>query len=487
MCDLYGLDAELAKKAESKYDLKAEKEACQWLETLSGISCYIKPEQTLVDLLRSGVILCKAMQAISPNSIPKAFNAAPKHYLEEHGNINMYLEACIKIGVPSHDLFSLRDVGQTKPDRTIVLQNIFALGRQAQALRAPVPQLGVTFHKTMEDLANIEARRLVEREKQMKRRTDEQKRGSDRRQELEGEKRRLTEAKTLEIKAKMARRQNERQERGRDKLAKRSTKRNDSELERSPSPVRFGMDLEHANRMAQKSNALAAEEAVLDWIEDIVHEEVDDLYLHLKSGRTLCRLINALNIGINLKYSERATGIHEMGNIKKFLESLAYFNIKADEAFDVQDLYSRRNLLLVVKTLLLLSNKVELLPGYHGPKLVYVEKPPELHSDPNLAAYLERRAAEKAKAGPQQEEPLRPEAEPEKPKKRGWGWLSYLSVLSVVVGVCAGYYYRHELSGHVTNLLKRYDVNVDFDRLNTLANWRSHLPLALLPYFGNAE
>lgn len=64
--------------------------------------------------------------------------------------------------------------------------------------------------------------------------------------------------------------------------------------------------------MAQKSNALAAEEAVLDWIEDIVHEEVDDLYLHLKSGRTLCRLINALNIGINLKYSERATGIHEM-------------------------------------------------------------------------------------------------------------------------------------------------------------------------------
>lgn len=86
-----------------------------------------------------------------------------------------------------------------------------------------------------------------------------------------------------------------------------------------------------------------------------------------------------------------------------------------------------------------------------------------------------------------QEEPLRPEAEPEKPKKRGWGWFSYLSVLSVVVGVCAGYYYRHELSGHVTNLLKRYDVNVDFDRLNTLANWRSHLPLALLPYFGNAE
>jgi hypothetical protein len=48
----------------------------------------------------------------------------------------------------------------------------------------------------------------------------------------------------------MARRQAHRQERGRDAvLAKRSTKRADAELERSPSPVRFGMDLEHANKV----------------------------------------------------------------------------------------------------------------------------------------------------------------------------------------------------------------------------------------------
>jgi hypothetical protein len=73
----------------------AEKEALQWLETLSGRTCQLKEGETLVDLLRyhseycreltsrSGEILCKAMQAISPNSIPKAFNQAPKHYKEE--------------------------------------------------------------------------------------------------------------------------------------------------------------------------------------------------------------------------------------------------------------------------------------------------------------------------------------------------------------------------------------------------------------------
>jgi hypothetical protein len=43
-------------------------------------------------------------------------NHQPKHYLEEHGNINMFLEACVKIGVPNSDLFTLRDVGELKTD-----------------------------------------------------------------------------------------------------------------------------------------------------------------------------------------------------------------------------------------------------------------------------------------------------------------------------------------------------------------------------------
>jgi hypothetical protein len=76
--------------------------------------------------------------------------------------------------------------------------------------------------------------------------------------------------------------------------------------------------------MAAKSSALAAEEAVLDWIEDVVKEEVDDMYLHLKSGRTLCRLINTLNVGINLKYSNRPTAIHEMVCLLFSLDAFVY-------------------------------------------------------------------------------------------------------------------------------------------------------------------
>jgi hypothetical protein len=36
------------------------------------------------------------------------------------------------------------------------------------------------------------------------------------------------------------------------------------------------------------------EEKCLDWIEDLIGEEVDDLYTNLKSGRVLCRLMNRI-------------------------------------------------------------------------------------------------------------------------------------------------------------------------------------------------
>jgi hypothetical protein len=34
------------------------------------------------------------------------------------------------------------------------------------------------------------------------------------------------------------------------------------------------------------------EERCLDWVEEVTGEQVDDLYLDLKSGRTLCRMMN---------------------------------------------------------------------------------------------------------------------------------------------------------------------------------------------------
>jgi hypothetical protein len=125
-----------------------------------------------------------------------------------------------------------------------------------------------------------------------------------------------------------------------------------------------------------------------------------------------------------------------------------------------------------------------------------------LHADPNLAAYLQKRAAEKtvaqkgvhirfffycrfllfgglhcSNAAVSCVVATKPLNEAPEPPRR-WGWLAYLSLFSVV-GLCAGYYYRHDLAG----LMKRYDINLDFLKSIDLSNWRSHLPLALTPYF----
>jgi len=55
---------------------------------------------------------------IKPGICPR-FDEHPKHYLEEKANLNRYLDACVKLGVPSHDLFSELDLGN-HPDMIAV-------------------------------------------------------------------------------------------------------------------------------------------------------------------------------------------------------------------------------------------------------------------------------------------------------------------------------------------------------------------------------
>jgi len=64
------------------------------------------------------------------------------------------------------------------------------------------------------------------------------------------------------------------------------------------------MDLESQHRK-EESYDHSAENAVLDWIEEVTQEEVDSIFLHLKSGRTLCKLINGIQKGLIKKNKQR--------------------------------------------------------------------------------------------------------------------------------------------------------------------------------------
>ena len=82
----------------------------------------------LQEKLKDGILLCKLMNAIQPNSITKINES--KQPFKQMENINNFLSACEAYGCKRGDLFqtvSLYD-GINMPE---VLNGIFALGRKA--------------------------------------------------------------------------------------------------------------------------------------------------------------------------------------------------------------------------------------------------------------------------------------------------------------------------------------------------------------------
>lgn len=129
---LYGLDAETYLKMTSKEDPELEKKVAKWIESVMGIKF---SSYDLGDQLKSGIVLCNLVNILKNGTIPK-FNKRSKngsdkiHVLMEVENINLYLKACWKLGVPSSDLFTVNDLHQ-KRGMSSVVSNLISLSRIA--------------------------------------------------------------------------------------------------------------------------------------------------------------------------------------------------------------------------------------------------------------------------------------------------------------------------------------------------------------------
>jgi hypothetical protein len=136
---LYGLDAELEIKMQAKRDLQFEKEIAVWIEKVSAQT--LQYPDDIAKSLKSGIVLCRLINAIQPNAIRK-INTRPIALMEVE-NIQLYLKACWKLGVPSSDLFVSSDLFNQK-DIPQVLQNVVSLARVVQTLpNYKGPKLGV--------------------------------------------------------------------------------------------------------------------------------------------------------------------------------------------------------------------------------------------------------------------------------------------------------------------------------------------------------
>jgi len=125
----------------------------------------------------------------------------------------------------------------------------------------------------------------------------------------------------------------------------------------SPSPVRFGLDLEVQEKMEAKYD-YHAEALAMDWIEEITGEAIDDFYTDFKSGLMLCQLINCISPGLIKKVHTRDIPLLHRENIENYLKACSVLGLKNHELFVVNDLYESKSLSSVIRNIQALGRSV---------------------------------------------------------------------------------------------------------------------------------
>eukprot|EP01104_Vermistella_antarctica_P021687 TRINITY_DN99_c0_g1_i1.p1 TRINITY_DN99_c0_g1~~TRINITY_DN99_c0_g1_i1.p1 ORF type:complete len:190 (+),score=67.47 TRINITY_DN99_c0_g1_i1:39-572(+) len=105
----------------TKSDPKAEKEACDWIASVTG-----KPVTDITTDLKSGVLLCETINALRPGTIKKISTRSMAFMQME--NIEAYCKACTELGIPSEYNFMTVDLFEAKNISQVTL-NVLTLRR----------------------------------------------------------------------------------------------------------------------------------------------------------------------------------------------------------------------------------------------------------------------------------------------------------------------------------------------------------------------
>ncbi|UJR32375.1 hypothetical protein I4U23_019837 [Adineta vaga] len=122
----YGTLASNLAKMATKRDPELDKEAQRWIETVIGEKF---PKDSYEDALTDGIILCKLMNKLEPNSIPKYATKGTGFILRE--NISLFQNAARAYGLLDVDLFQTVDLYE-KRNIPQVTDCIMQLARRAE-------------------------------------------------------------------------------------------------------------------------------------------------------------------------------------------------------------------------------------------------------------------------------------------------------------------------------------------------------------------
>jgi hypothetical protein len=318
---------------------------------------------------------------------------APRVGPGSHGEVCR--KGCSKIGVPGHDLFTLSDLQSgDKSVFSLVLQNLYAVGRHAQVVEGPLtadylllsffplltrhtrtigykgPKLGVTFSTTIREVSERRKKREAEQIEVEAIQWAREQELLERRKKYE-EKRR-----TVVLERMIA--EDERALARRKRRGGRSDPRS-VHAERDPeneATALFGMDKE-LQEAQEASYDVGLEISTLDWLEATTGLPVDYLYESLRDGVVLCHLINKIRPGMIPRMADplanasplmaNTVGLQARENVKNYLRACEALGVKKTELFVPSDLCDRQNLISVLNNLTAVARIANSAPSFTGP------------------------------------------------------------------------------------------------------------------------
>jgi len=117
------IKAGIAARQAAHFDPERERKARAWLERLLGVSF---PEEKLVEVLKSGVHLCHALNKVYPNSV-RSINSSAIAF-KQRENIGNYVKAWGTLGLNKSLAFETEDLFEGR-NMTIVVDNVYELAR----------------------------------------------------------------------------------------------------------------------------------------------------------------------------------------------------------------------------------------------------------------------------------------------------------------------------------------------------------------------
>ncbi|KAM3185708.1 hypothetical protein ACTXT7_005820 [Hymenolepis weldensis] len=115
------------------------------------------------------------------------------------------------------------------------------------------------------------------------------------------------------------------------------------------------------------------EEQALTWIEALTGLNLGRTKAYediLKDGIVLCKLINAIKPGSVKKINEGTTMAFKiMENINAFVEAIKAYGVPTADLFQTVDLFEKKDIASVTKTIFALGRTCQTHPEYTGPTL----------------------------------------------------------------------------------------------------------------------